>query len=132
MTPSATQSQPALSVLLVEDSPSQAIRFKTSLEDAGGCQVHWAENGLDGLQAAHEKSFDLIILDVELPDIDGFQICSKLKADPAMANTPIVMLTTRDRAEDALTGLGNGADDYIPKDMFAEMVLLETIKQMNL
>ena len=67
MTPSAPQSQPALSVLLVEDSPSQAIRFKTSLE-SGGCQVHWAENGQDGLQAAREKAFDLIILDVELPE----------------------------------------------------------------
>jgi CheY-like chemotaxis protein len=131
MTPSASQSQPALSVLLVEDSPSQAIRFKTSLE-SGGCQVHWAENGLDGLQAAREKPFDLIILDVELPDIDGFQICSKLKADPTVADIPVVMLTTRDRAEDALTGLDNGAVDYIPKDMFAETVLLETIKQMNL
>ena len=131
MTTLTSKALNAPAILLVEDSPSQAIRFKSSLESEG-CHVHWAENGLDGLQAAQDNTFDLIILDVELPDIDGFQVCTKLKADPSVADIPVVMLTTRDRAEDAMTGLGNGAVDYIPKDMFAEMVLLETIKQMNL
>ena len=121
----------APSILLVEDSPPQGLRFKASLEN-NGCQVDWVETGLAGLKAAHEKAFDLIILDVELPDIDGFQICRTLKADPTVADVPVVMLTTRDRAEDALTGLGNGAVDYIPKDGFAEIVLAETIKQMGL
>ena len=119
------------SILLVEDSPSQALRFKSCLE-SGGCAVYWAENGYDGLQAAHEQAFNLIILDVELPDIDGFQICKTLKGDPKVSDIPVIMLTTRDKAEDALTGLGNGAVDYIPKDSFAEMVLLETIKQMDI
>ncbi len=118
-------------ILLVEDTPVQAMRFKTHLEE-NGCMVQWVENGRDGLQAAHESFYDLIILDIELPDINGFEVCRRLKEDPAVAEIPVIMLTTRDRAEDALIGLNTGAVDYIPKDNFANLVLLETIKQMGL
>lgn len=121
----------AASILLVEDTAVQAMRFKTNLEE-NGCTVRWVENGLDGLKAAREAYYDLIILDIELPDINGFEVCWRLKEDPAVADIPVIMLTTRDRAEDALVGLGSGAIDYIPKDAFAELVLLETLKQMGL
>lgn len=118
-------------ILLVEDTAVQALRFKANLEE-NGCTVRWVENGLDGVKAARETLYDLIILDIELPDIDGFEVCRRLKADPAVADIPVIMLTTRDRAEDALAGLGSGAVDYIPKDTFANLVLLETLKQMGL
>ena len=118
-------------ILLVEDTPSQAELFKTHLEE-NGCYVHWAQNGLDGLQAAQDQTYDLIILDIELPDIDGFEVCRRLKADTAVAEIPVIMLTTRDEATDALTGLERGAIDYIPKDPFARLVLVETLRQMNL
>jgi DNA-binding response OmpR family regulator len=121
----------AATILLVEDTAVQALRFKANLEE-NGCTVRWVENGLDGLKAAHEAFYDLIILDIELPDINGFEVCRRLKADPAVAEIPVIMLTTRDRAEDALAGLGSGAVDYIPKDAFANLVLLETVKQMGL
>jgi DNA-binding response OmpR family regulator len=117
-------------ILIVEDSAPQALKLKLALE-TGGCQVHWAETGLGGLDIAHQKQFDLVVLDIELPDINGFEVCKKLKADPALANIPVVMLTTRDHADDVLSGLEVGAVDYIPKDAFAEAVLLETIRQMN-
>ena len=120
-----------LTILLVEDSPAQALRLKTNLEQDGH-HVHWVETGRDGLQLASEKVFELIILDIELPDIDGFQVCRRLKNDPKVADIPVIMLTARDRAEDALKGLDNGAIDYIPKDNFADIVLSETIKQMGL
>lgn len=126
---SQENSHPA--ILLVEDTPSQAATLMSYLED-NGCLVHWADTGLDGVQAAQEKRFDLIVLDIELPDIDGFEVCRRLKADTAVADIPVIMLTTRDRAADALRGLENGAIDYIPKDPFAKMVLLETLKQMGL
>lgn len=118
------------SILLVEDSPSQALRFKNSLENHG-CLVHWTENGLDGLQAAQIQVFDLIILDIELPDIDGYEVCRRLKASSNTQKTPVIMLTTRDSARDVLQGLKKGAVDYIPKDHFAELVLLETVRQMG-
>ncbi|OQY48016.1 MAG: hypothetical protein B6242_03520 [Anaerolineaceae bacterium 4572_78] len=119
------------SILLVEDSPAQAMRFQTSLE-TNNCFVQWEETGEAGVEAALKRRFDLIILDIELPGINGFEVCRRLKSFPEMEDVPIVMLTTRDAAEDALTGLSAGAIDYIPKDPFAEMVLIETIKQMGL
>jgi len=116
-------------VLIVEDSPAQARRFKRRLENEG-CAVDWAATGTDGLNAAEAKNFDLIILDIELPDINGYQICAQLKSDPDLVDIPVIMLTTKDSAEDALKGLETGALDYIPKDPFAELVLSETVKQM--
>jgi DNA-binding response OmpR family regulator len=127
----STSNNSGPSILLVEDSPAQAVRFITSLEQ-NGCRVTWTENGQDGLETARQNDFDLIILDIELPDINGFEVCRELKADPDVADIPVVMLTTRDRAEDAMIGLDKGAVDYIPKDPFAEIVLLETMKQMGL
>ena len=118
-------------ILLVEDTASQALRFKTNLEN-GGCRVHWADTGKSGLKAAAEDNYDLIVLDIELPDINGFQVCKHLKADPNLAHIPVVMLTTRDEARDAKIGLDYGAIDYIPKDPFSEAVLLATLKQMGL
>jgi len=118
------------SILIVEDSPPQALKMKLALEN-DGCEVHWAETGLGGLDMAQEKHFDLVILDIELPDINGFEVCKKLKADPKLTDIPVIMMPTRDHAEDVLNGLEVGAVDYIPKDAFAEAVLLETIRQMN-
>ncbi|MBN1219703.1 MAG: response regulator [Anaerolineae bacterium] len=118
------------SILIVEDSPPQALKLKVALENSG-CQVYWTETGQGGLDIAQQEQFDLIILDIELPDINGFEVCKQLKANPKLADIPVVMLTTHDHAEDVLNGLEVGAVDYIPKDAFAEAVLLETIKQMK-
>jgi DNA-binding response OmpR family regulator len=118
------------SILIVEDSPPQALKLKLALESSG-CQVHWAETGLGGVDMARKNQFDLIVLDIELPDISGFEVCKKLKEDTNLADIPVIMMTTRDHAEDVLNGLEVGAVDYIPKDAFAEAVLLETIKQMK-
>lgn len=117
-------------ILIVEDSRPQALKLKLALED-NNCQVYWSETGLGGLSIAEDKELDLIVLDVELPDINGFEICQRLKADPNLAGIPVVMMTTRDQAGDALTGLEAGAVDYIPKDAFAEAILLETVRQMG-
>jgi DNA-binding response OmpR family regulator len=119
-----------LSVLIVEDSQPQALKLKLTLEN-NSCHVDWAETGLGGLELAQQKRFDLIVLDIELPDINGFEVCKRLKTDPTLADIPVVMLTTLDQAENAMSGLDAGAIDYIPKDAFAETVLLETIKQMG-
>jgi DNA-binding response OmpR family regulator len=128
--PPQTLAARSLSVLIVEDSTSQALRLKLMLENHG-CQVHWSNTGFSGLATARQTLFDLIILDVELPDINGFEVCKRLKANPLLLPVPVVMLTTLDEAEYVMSGLEVGAIDYIPKDTFAEMVLLETIRQMR-
>jgi DNA-binding response OmpR family regulator len=120
-----------LSILLVEDSSLQAMRLKMLLEN-NGCRVQWSSTGYSGLAAVRQDQFDLIVLDIELPDINGFEICRRLKSDPRLLETPVIMLTTLDKAEDVMNGLEVGAVDYIPKDVFADAVLLETIRQMNL
>ncbi len=118
-----------LSILLVEDSPPQALKIKLTLESEGA-HVYWADTGNGGLDIAQQRVFDLIVLDIELPDTNGFEVCKKLKANPDLVDIPVVMLTTLDHAEHVMNGLEAGAIDYIPKDAFAEAVLLETIRQM--
>lgn len=116
-------------VLIVEDSAPQALKVKLTLEN-NNCRVYWADTGLEGLELAQQNQLDLIVLDIELPDISGFEVCKRLKANSQLADVPVIMMTSRDYAEDVLNGLELGAIDYIPKDAFAEAVLIETIKQM--
>jgi CheY-like chemotaxis protein len=71
-------------------------------------------------------------MDVHMPGMNGFEVAQALKSDPATMNIPIVMLTSSDNPESAMMGLDAGAIDYIPKDVFAMSVLIETIRQMGL
>jgi len=119
-----------IKILMVEDTPVQAERFKSLLEQQGA-DVYWADTGESGLAVAELEDFDLVILDIELPGINGFEVCKQLKTNPKYLDIPILMLTTRDRADDVLHGLDLGAVDYIPKDAFAETVLVETIKYLT-
>ncbi len=117
-------------VLIVEDSPTQALHLQTLLEDEG-LEVLLAHDGRAGLQMAQELYPDLIILDVQMPEMNGFQVCRKLKNMPQMRDIPIIMFTRHDEQEAVVLGLQTGAVDYIPKDAFADAVLLETLRQMD-
>jgi DNA-binding response OmpR family regulator len=117
-------------VLLVEDSRTQALRLRLELLRYG-LEIDIAQTGKDGLEAARTAHPDVIILDVDLPELDGYGVCRTLKADPATAHIPIVMLTHRDQANDALAGLETGALDYIPKDAFAAQNLLAALQQLG-
>jgi DNA-binding response OmpR family regulator len=101
------------------------------LENAGDIDVHVAYTGVDGLRLAQEVDPALIILDVVLPDMDGFQVCRRLKRDPATSHIPVVMLTEKSSANATATGLQSGADDYIPKDIFASEHLIDTLRELG-
>jgi CheY-like chemotaxis protein len=131
MSARATRPRDNTTILLVEDSTTQALQFQTLLEREG-VTVLWAADGEAGLQMVREERPDLIVLDVQLPGMNGFQICQQLKTDPKTADIPVIMLTRYDEAEAVLIGLQAGAVDYIPKDAFAGAVLLETMRQMGL
>jgi len=119
-------------VLLVEDSLTQAAQIKATLEGLGFL-VRVAYDGPEGLREVMEKHPDLIVLDVKLPGgMDGFQICRRLKRSADTKRIPIIMLTERDEAEATRSGLQAGADDYIPKDVFATEHLIDTLNQMGL
>ena len=119
-------------ILVVEDSQTQAAQIKMVLERAGDLTVQLAYSGVDGLRLAQEAPPDLIVLDVVLPDMDGFQVCRRLKRDPATRDIPVIMLTEKSSANSTVSGLQAGADDYIPKDIFASEHLIDTLHELGI
>lgn len=118
-------------VLVIEDSPTQALHTNAVLERSG-VQSICATTGLMGLNLARQIHPDLIVLDIHLPDVDGFEICRQLKADEGTNPIPVIMLTRNDALDALQKGIECGADDFIPKDAFADAVLIETLRQMGI
>ena len=100
-------------ILIIEDQPEILQNIADYLE-LKGFLVDCAYDGLGGLHLAITQPFDLIILDLMLPGMDGITLCQKLRQD-AHLQTPIIMLTARDSVDDKLTGFQAGADDYLVK-----------------
>lgn len=117
-------------ILLVEDSRTQALRFRLELQRRGA-HVEVAHNGIEGLERARMHLPHAIVLDVDLPGMDGYTLCQQLKQECDTAAVPIIMLTHRDDVRSTQTGLESGADDYIPKDEFAEQNLLESLRTLG-
>lgn len=113
-------------ILLVEDSPTQAMQFAATLSPYK-VRVMIANDGLQGLRLIDSQSPDLIVLDVNLPKMDGYQVCHRLKRDPKTAKIPVVMLTAMVNAEATLRGLEAGANDFIAKDTFSKENLMATV-----
>jgi two-component system alkaline phosphatase synthesis response regulator PhoP len=101
-------------VLLVEDDP-RSIRFVSYVLEQEGYEVLTANNGLTGLKKAREEAPDLLILDVMLPGLDGFEVCRRLRADKQTSKLPVLMLSAKAQEIDKTTGLKMGADDYLTK-----------------
>jgi len=99
-------------VLVVEDQQEIANLIRLHLEDLP-CTVELAYDGLSGLAAAQKKNFDLIVLDLMLPGLDGLEVCRRLRARPPY--TPIMMVTAKGSEFDRVLGLELGADDYLTK-----------------
>ncbi|MCA0899721.1 response regulator transcription factor [Microbulbifer agarilyticus] len=102
-----------LKILLVEDNPTLARQTGQFLE-GHGWHVDFAGNGQLGLQLALQEIYDLILLDLNLPDIDGLEVCRQLR-EKAQFSAPILMLTARDAFTDKAEGFDSGADDYLCK-----------------
>jgi DNA-binding response OmpR family regulator len=101
-------------ILIVEDDPKVVIFIVDQLEYLGH-QVAVARNGLEGLEKVKEVMPDLIVLDVMMPEMDGYEVCHRLKSSPETENIPILMLTAKGQLQDKVKGFGIGADDYLPK-----------------
>jgi CheY-like chemotaxis protein len=121
----------ALEALLIEDSKTQAAQIKDTLESVG-LQVRVAFDGPDGLREAVENPPSLIVLDVKLPTMDGFQVCRRLKRNPVTQDIPVIMLTEKADPKATMSGLRAGADDYIPKDIFAAEHLINTLQELGI
>jgi putative nucleotidyltransferase with HDIG domain len=101
-------------LLMVEDSPTQALKLRMLLEE-NGYPYRIAQDGEAGLALAKEKKPDCIISDVQMPKMDGFTLCRSIKADPALADVPVILLTTLKDVDDIIMGLNVGADSYVTK-----------------
>ncbi|MCZ7544863.1 MAG: response regulator transcription factor [Anaerolineae bacterium] len=101
-------------ILVVEDDPEVLEMLRLYLGDRG-YEVEGVNTGEDALARSLEDLPHLIIMDITLPDIDGFEVCSRLRSQPRTAHLPIIFLTKRSKRSERLTGLGLGADDYITK-----------------
>jgi len=117
-------------VLLVEDEPDVARLLAYHL-DAAGFDVTWVERGLEGLARARAEAPVVVVLDVMLPDLDGFEVCKRLREQPATAGTGILMLTARADPDDRITGLEVGADDYVAKPFVVREVILRVTALAN-
>ena len=100
-------------ILLIEDNRAIAEMVGEFLERRG-YDVDYAADGITGLHLAVSESFDVVVLDLMLPGMDGLDLCRKLRQE-AKKSTPVLMLTARDTLQDKLTGLDAGADDYLVK-----------------
>jgi two-component system sensor histidine kinase/response regulator len=120
-------------ILIIEDSRTQFLHLQLLLEEHG-LRAAWAETGLKGADMAQELRPDLIILDLRLPDIDGLQVAERLrlKSKKAVASIPIILMTRYGDADLIQQALQMGIDEYIPKDAFADAVLIETLRRMGL
>src|SRR5476649_1021244 len=115
-------------ILVVDDEPEAVELVEFNLKQAGYL-VNTAADGAEALKKAHAQPPDLIVLDVMLPEMDGFEACKVLRLDPVTAKVPIVMLTAKASEIDRVLGLELGADDYLTKP-FSPRELLLRIKKI--
>ena len=126
----ASEATPS-TILVVEDSPTQALHVQNLLEREG-VNVVLAIDGPQGIDLARELRPDLVLLDMQLPGMNGLEVCEELKRGHETRRIPVIMLTRHDDPQMITKGLQSGVIDYIPKDAFADAVLLETLRQMGL
>jgi two-component system, OmpR family, response regulator len=115
-----TEGDPIPKVLVVDDEPNIRELVQVALK-FHGCSVTTSATGMDALQLAEIDNPDLIVLDVMLPDIDGFEVCRRLRA--SANDVPVIFLTARDTTSDTVTGLTLGGDDYITKPFSVEALV---------
>lgn len=115
-------------ILLVEDDADNREALALNLRDAG-FEVVGTGTGEQGLKATRERSFDLVILDLMLPGLNGFEVCKELRSRPETRLIPIIMLTARGEDDDVIGGLEVGADDYLTKPV-SPRVLLARVKSL--
>jgi two-component system, OmpR family, phosphate regulon response regulator PhoB len=116
-------------ILLVEDEPviRELVRSMLAYNEV---RVDCASNGLEGLKLARTKTYDLILLDVVLPQLDGIAVCRLLRAEPATAQVPLYMLTAKTRKADVDIALAAGANGYIQKP-FRSVELIDLVSRLR-
>ncbi|MDO8141012.1 MAG: response regulator, partial [Candidatus Brocadiales bacterium] len=116
-------------ILIAEDSMIAAELEKNILANAG-YEVDVAIDGMDAMDKLHGKKYDLLVTDIDMPRMDGFELAAKVRADKRLKDLPVIIVTVRERIEDKRKGIEVGADAYILKKEFDQSNLLNTIKRL--
>lgn len=117
------------SILVVDDSLNTREVEKTILQ-AYGYQVDTAKDGLDALEKLGQKRYDLVVTDLEMPAMDGFTLTARIKEDKTYEQIPVVIVTSRDSADDKRRGIEVGANAYIVKGSFDQTNLIDTVESL--
>ena len=112
-------------ILIVDDSPTEAHVLKGMLEK-NGFEIETAENGTEGIERAKALKPDLILMDVVMPGLNGFQATRQLTKDPETSHIPVIIVTTKDQETDRVWGMRQGAKDFLTKPV-AEKTLMDKI-----
>ncbi len=115
-------------VLVVEDSPTQ-LEMITDLLRGSGLQVTVATDGVEAIEQIQTQCPDLVVLDIVMPRMNGYEVCRRLKSDPQTQSVPVVMCSSKGEEFDRYWGMKQGADAYIAKP-FQPTELLGTVKQL--
>ena len=115
-------------ILLVDDEPNIVMSLEFLMRK-NGYQVGIARNGTEALAALHDAPYDLVLLDVMMPDVDGYQVCRQLRENPARPATKVIFLSAKSQPADVQKGYEAGADLYIPKP-FSTRQLMEKVQQL--
>jgi len=115
-------------ILIVDDEPHLALMLADVLGDAG-YDAHTIDNGRDALETVQRDPPDLMVLDVQMPGLDGFEVAARMKADPATASIPIIMLSAMEGRGARVIGLESGAEEYLAKP-FDRAELLARVRNL--
>jgi DNA-binding response OmpR family regulator len=115
-------------ILIVDDEPNIVMSLEFLMRK-NGYAVGIARNGTEALAALDQDTFDLVLLDIMMPDVDGYQVCEAIRRHPAQPHTKVIFLTAKTKEADIRKGYSAGADLYIPKP-FSTRQLMENVHEL--
>ena len=116
-------------VLIVDDSPTETYKFKEILEKYG-YEIITADNGADGVAVSRQEMPDVVLMDVVMPGLNGFQATRQLSKGDDTKHIPVIIVTTKDQETDKVWGRRQGASEYLTKPV-EEKLLIDTIKRVT-
>jgi len=108
-------------ILVVDDHPTTRLKLSLGLQQQGHTVVE-AENGVQALKKLRTDAFDLVLLDIVMPEMDGYQVLEEMKKDTRMLDVPVIVISTSDELENIVRGIELGAEDYLPKSCDAVLL----------
>ncbi len=121
----------AISILIVEDSSTMRSLIASTLESLGDYEVIEAGSGFEALKILPGRRFDLIITDINMPDINGLELVNFVRSHPRYRETPLMIVTTEKSAEDRAKGIALGANTYITKPFAAEALKAAVLQLLD-